>query len=346
MNFVASAPRFASSPRTAWRVLALAAALTFSLHATHASAEEVSADSKAAARDLAIEGIQLAQSGKCEEALPPLERAEKLYHAPTILTWIGECQLQLGRLVEGTENLNRVAREQLAAGSPAAYATAQERARKLSAEATPRIAKLTIDLTPAHVEGLTITIDGAPVSTALVGAPRPTDPGEHTIVVTAPGYRRIEQAVELSEGAKESVQLTLVIDPNAPKEPTKTPPAEAAPTATSSGSTQRTWGWITVGVGGALLAGGGVTGMMAIGAKNELSCANNLCSSQDDIDKLSEANTLALTSTILFGVGGAAVATGVILLLTGSDEAPQAQVGSATVSPTLGLGSVGLNGTF
>jgi hypothetical protein len=94
-------------------------------------AEEPSAENKAAARDLALQGIQLAQGGKCAEAIDPLSRAEALYHAPTILTWIGQCQIDLGRLVEGTETLNRVVREKTSEDAPEAYVQAKQKAARL-----------------------------------------------------------------------------------------------------------------------------------------------------------------------------------------------------------------------
>src|SRR6476661_5989116 len=85
-----------------------------------------SAENKSAARSLGIEGIQYARQGDCVKAIPLLERAETLFHAPTILGTLGECQVQVGHLVEGTENLNRVAREALTADAPAAFLQAQE----------------------------------------------------------------------------------------------------------------------------------------------------------------------------------------------------------------------------
>ena len=88
-----------------------------------------SAEDKAAARTLGTEGIKLANAGDCAGAVDKLARAEALYHAPTILGRLGECQVALGKLVEGTENLNRVIREPLPANAPPAYAQARDRAQ-------------------------------------------------------------------------------------------------------------------------------------------------------------------------------------------------------------------------
>src|SRR5438132_180639 len=99
--------------RSYWSPLA-AAWLTLAVaHTAHAQAENV-----AAARSLGILGVQLADAGKCPEAIEKLERAESLYHAPTILGRLGECRVNVGQVVQGTEDLNRVVREQLPANAP------------------------------------------------------------------------------------------------------------------------------------------------------------------------------------------------------------------------------------
>src|SRR5450432_1100557 len=109
---------FASHPRRSHRHMigALCSALVALLSNTgHA---EDSAENTAAARTLGSEGVQLADAGKCPEAIERLTRAEALHHAPTILGRLGECQVNVGSVVEGTENLNRVVREQLPADAP------------------------------------------------------------------------------------------------------------------------------------------------------------------------------------------------------------------------------------
>ena len=72
------------------------------------------AENVAAARSLGLQGIKLADAGDCRGAIEKLSRAESLYHAPSILGRLGECQVNVGQVVAGTENLNRVVREELA----------------------------------------------------------------------------------------------------------------------------------------------------------------------------------------------------------------------------------------
>src|SRR5258708_1914863 len=127
-------PRLAPKPPRSDRyaLAALCAGLVISV-ATPSRADD--AESTAAARTLGIQGVQLADAGKCPEAIEKLQRAESLHHAPTILDRLGECQVAVGQLVAGTENLNSVVREPLAANAPQVYRDAQDRAKKVLATA-------------------------------------------------------------------------------------------------------------------------------------------------------------------------------------------------------------------
>jgi hypothetical protein len=62
-------------------------------------------------------------------------------------------------------------------------------------------------------------------------------------------------------------------------------------------------------------------------------------------DKKNSAKTLAMVS---FVAGGAAIATGVVLVLVagGSKEKPAEPATSARITPVVGLGSIGLVGQF
>ena len=107
-------------------VLASASFLAFTMLAPAAGAqEEPLAADVAAARALGQEGVKLADAGNCSEALNKLERAEKMFHAPTTLGRLGECQVMMGKLVEGTENLHRVVLETLSPTAPLVFSQAQ-----------------------------------------------------------------------------------------------------------------------------------------------------------------------------------------------------------------------------
>jgi hypothetical protein len=321
--------------------------------AAPARAQDQQAETVAAARSLGIQGVQLADAGKCPEAIEKLSRAEALYHAPTILGRLGECQVVVGQIVLGTENLNRVVREQLPANAPKAFKAAQERAAKVLETALPRIAHLTVNVEPQDAKPA-VTVAGSPVPSALIGVERPTDPGKHVVVATAPGYLEARTEVELAEGGHQAVTLKLVPDPStavaAPPPVTTPAPADttSANAGADSGKGTKTLAFVMLGVGGVGLVTGGVTGFLAMQKKGDLDCPDKTCtgSQADDLDS---ANTMALVSTIGFGVGAAAAVVGVVLLATsnGSTEKPAtASVAGVQVSPYVGLRSAGVTGTF
>ncbi|NLE85149.1 MAG: hypothetical protein GX607_02005 [Myxococcales bacterium] len=343
-----SSPVFARSrPRRLGAALLALGALT----SAHDLLADTPAENKAAARNLALQGVQLAEQGSCEEAIPLFMRAEALFHAPTILASLGECQVRLGRLVEGTETLRRVVREKLPPDAPDAFFDAQRRARALLEEHEPRIAQLTIDVEPAGV-GPRLHIDGSPVSAAFIGAPRPTDPGAHLVEVFAEGHQATRAEIHLAEGARETLRLTLSPLPNS------TPPPSDLPER-SAPSTQRFLGYVSVGLGGALLTAGAITGVLALGKEKDLQqrCPGGRCP-PGERETLDEAHTLATTASFAT-IGGAAFGlTGLVLLLTAAAEDPEASgaqpshAGGATappvgrVVPWLGWGAAGVTGTF
>lgn len=341
------------------RPLALLSSLTLlvGLAAPLDARAEAQAEDIAAARALGIQGVKLADAGNCAEAIEKLERAEALYHAPSILGRLGECQIEVGRIVLGTENLNRVVREQLPPNAPPAFIAAQDRAKKVLERALPRIAYLVVKVEPASANPQ-VSVGGSPLQNALIGAERPTDPGSYEVVANAPGYNAARANVTLAEGAHQEISLVLTPDPNAavatapPPAPVTTsapPPAPVTTTAPPAAppSPNRTPAYVAFGIGGAGLLVGTITGIVAISKKGSLECPNNHCPPSQH-DKLDSANTMATVSTIGFGVGLAGAALGTVLLLTsGKTEAPaRATVGRFTAQPFVSGQTAGIAGSF
>lgn len=334
--------------------LVLSLSTAFSAFAQTASPEDI-----AAARALGTEGTRLADAGDCNGAIGKLEAAEKLYHAPTTLDRLGECEIAVGHLVAGTEDLNRVVREPLAANAPAVFAAAQKRAQKALTVALPRIGSVKIHVDGPPADKLSIAVDGVAVPPALLDADRPTDPGSHEVSAAAPGYKTETTTVAVREGAESAVQLQLEVDASAvPAAPAAAPPAVVvapaappAPTQTPTKGVERGVAVAGFVVGGAGLVVGSVFGILALGTKSTLDskCVNKTCPSdqQSNIDSLS---TKATVSTIGFGVGIAGVAVGAILLglshASGEATAGEVEPPRPRVSPWIGVGSAGLGGTF
>lgn len=170
----------------------------------------------ATARELAISGVKLAQEGQCAEAVPKLERAEKLHHSQIVLTRLGDCYIKLGQLTAGIESLRAVLREPLTESASETLRQSYSEAGTLIEANKGKLGKLTIKVTGADsTTPLELKIDGKPMPSALLDAAHVSDPGEHTITVAAPGYLPVTRKVTLSPGGEESVALALEADPEA-----------------------------------------------------------------------------------------------------------------------------------
>jgi hypothetical protein len=310
--------------------------------------DDTSAAETAAARQLAIEGLKLAQSGNCSEAVDKLARSEKLRHSAIVLGRLGECLVNLGKLVEGTEALRRMLREPLPAEPTPALQQAYERAQATLDAAKPRLAALTINIDAPPEAKLAVTIDGEAVPTAMVGVESPADPGEHVIEVTAPGFLKASTRVRVGAGEKQAVALQLERDPNAPPPGAESSTEAGAATpnhdpgsASSSGgsasqstdfdsgappeSTSRAPAYIAYGVGAVGLGVGLGFGLAAMQGKSGLDdkCQNDVCP-PDQQDSLDSAKLKGTISTIGFAVGGVGIALGTILFVTSGPSSSEA----------------------
>ena len=317
-----------------------------------AADDDASATETATARALAVDGLKLAKGGQCEEAVDKLDRAEKLKHSPIVLSHLGGCYIALGKLVQGTEALRRVLREPLPPDPSPALKDAYERAQTLVQETKPKIAGLTINVTGAKDVKLAVTVDGVELPSTVIGVELPSDPGEHSIEASAPGYLKAKASKKLAQGEKGQVSLELKRDPNAvvaaektaaaaaatqePKQEqrpaaqaTPAEPAPSEPAAQSNSNSGRTWAYLSYGLGAVGLGAGIIFGRSAMQDKDVLAanCPNNICQ-EDQQDRLDSAKTKGTVSTIGFAVGGVGAVLGTVLLITSSGGS--SSTGSAT----------------
>lgn len=320
-----------------------------------AHAEEDSATETAAARTLAVDGLKLAQAGKCQEAIPKLERAEKLHHSAIVLSRLGECQVSEGKLVEGTEMLRKVLREPLPANPSPALSKAYERAQTVLDSAKPKIAGLTVSIAVPPGAELRLTVDGSVVANTLVDSELPADPGDHVVEASAPGYLKASARVTLGSADKKTVTLKLEADPNAPAPAVNPGPEanpgtaqQAAPVAAAAAvapppeaphkSPNRVPAFISWGVGLAGVGVGTAFGVMAMKDKQNLEgqCPNNSCppSRSGDVDSAKQKGNI---STIAFAVGGAGLVLGTVLYFTLGSSSSESHASSPPARGFAGL---------
>ena len=117
--------------------------------------------------------------------------------------------------------------------------------------------------------------------------------------------------------------------------------------AQAASSTQRTLGWVALGVGAAGTATFAITGGLALSNRNKLdnseSCDTNThhCTNREwDVNAYNRTKTAA---TVAFPIGVVGLGTGLTLLLTAPSSKTQETAG---VHPWFGIGSAGLEGRF
>jgi hypothetical protein len=318
-----------------------------------ASADEPTAADRATARTLAQEGYVALRDKDYATAADRFGRAVTLVHAPTLLRDLARAQVGLGKLVDAHENYSLIIREGVAADAPQSWVQALADAKAEIVAIPPRLPWVTI--TVSGPRDPVVTIDGVTIASASLGVKRPADPGRHEIRASAPGYYTAKKLVNLQEG--ESVNIAFELEdapPDAPPEP-----PETSPVVTNEPPPEPAWRKPAIigafALGGAGLALGGVTGILAIKKHAKLSpaCVGGTCGPDQKAD-LDSYHTLGTLSTIGFIVGGVGAATGTVLLFvkppsseggatSGASHKPRSAV---HLTPFVGLGSAGVEGTF
>jgi hypothetical protein len=275
----------------------------------------------ATARTLGTEGLRLAETGNCKEAVDKLSRAEKLHHAPTTLERLGECEIAIGHYVDGTEDLRRVLRERIPEGSPSVFLTAQSRAKAALDQAIPHIAKVRVDVAGPSSGDVVLKIDNMPVSNATLGIERPIDPGSHTIEANAPGFKPSTQRFDVNDGGSRTVSLTLERAPEQPKPivtaDTTHPHDDTHTTPVTTVHRNYVPAIVAFSGAGAALVFGGIFGGLAIGKKNDLvaACGGGTSCPPSQQSAFDDTKTFANLSTVGFVVAGVTAAVGVVLVI-------------------------------
>jgi hypothetical protein len=323
------------------------------LSASDARADEPSAADRATARTLAQEGYLALRDKDYGTAADRFGRAVALVHAPTLLRDLARAQVGLGKLVDAHENYSLIIREGVAPDAPAPWVQAVADAKAEIVAIPPRLPWVTITVTGPTDP--VVTIDGVTVAAASLGVKRPADPGKHEIRASAKGYYTAKKIVVLKDG--ESVNIGFELEEAPPEADPE--PAETKAAAPADLATEPAWRKPAIisafAVGGAGLVLGGVTGVMALSKHSKLStdCPSGTCG-RDHKDELDSYHTVGKLATIGFVVGGVGAATGVVLLLvkprSSGDAAAQAtrheQKRAVSLTPFVGIGSAGVEGTF
>jgi hypothetical protein len=325
------------------RFSTLTLSISLCLLAPSAFAEPSAAD-RATARTLAQEGQVALENKNYAVAVDKFGRADSLVHAPTLLLGLARAQVGAGKLVEAQENYNRIIREGVAANSPKSWSKAVDDANREVGSISPRIPWVTLSvLGPANPE---VVIDSTPVPHASLGVKRAINPGTHRVKVTAEGFLPQEKTIMMNEGQTLVVNMELEQAPDAPAPAPKvaTTTADTTTVSTGGGEWRKTAAYVALGIGGASLIVGGVSGGLAWSKNKQLDekCPNSQCP-DNQTPGIDTYHRFATISNIGFIGAGVGLAAGVILLVTQPKETSPS---AASLTPYVGLGAAGVTGKF
>lgn len=314
----------------------------------------------AAAEALFDDGVAAMQRGDYAQACPLVAESLRMEPRPGTLFTLAECRRLEGKtataLARYREYLRRFermddAQRQAQRGRDA---LAQEQVEALEAD-TP---KLELVLEAPLPDGAIVSRDGVVLGAPSLGRPLPVDPGQHTIVITAPGYRDVEVTVQAVR--TETVRVPLprleLIPVSPPPTPEREwippqkqvpPPAPAPlvpPSADATGPTAwRVASYGLIGVGAASLVTGVITGAIALdrGAtvrEEECGFVGETCSAEG-VAELDDVRRLAHVSTATLITGAVLGSAGIVLWVVEPTEPD-------TLSLSFGPSSVFVRGAF
>ena len=335
------------------------AALLLALLAGSSVADAQTSENKVAAEALFDSGRKLMTEGQYLEACAKFEQSQRLDPGIGTLLYLADCYEKSGRIASAWATFREGASQAKAAGQTDRATSGDERAAALE----PRLSKLTIKV---HAEaqalpGLTITRAGSPVTKGLWGVAVPIDGGEYPIEAKAPGHEpwsgSVSVAAENDSAVIEVPALSASGDAPPPPPASAEPPPPAAPAmlpprapmrdSEPQGTSQRTVGVIIGGVGIVGLGFGTYFGLSAISKNSDAKklCDGAVCHDPKGESLTDDARKAATVSNVAFGIGLAALGTGIVLYLTAPSEK---SLGSLSISPLAARrgGGLSLGGHF
>jgi hypothetical protein len=326
---------------------AVCALLMVAVAAGQARAQSQEGNSSALAEQLFNQGRDLVKANQWAEACPKFEAS--LRYDPVLGTRLNlaTCYEHIGKLASAWG----LYRESVELAKKAGDTKRAEYAQKQAASLEPRLPKLAISAPASPPAGFVVKRDETTVDAGALGVALYVDPGTHHVSASAPGFETFTVTVTLGEGKTETIAVpNLTARPAAPVASAVEKPAQPVePEPAPAGSIPRSRKYLAFGLGGAGVVAVGVGLVFGAQASSKNSDAKNLCGSDlacTDMaaytqakQDVSDAKSKATVSTVLIGVGLAAIAGGVVVLVTAPREPERA---TAHLVPVVHDGGAGL----
>ncbi len=291
----------------------VAAAVAISLAPTAAAAQAISDEAKQHFR-AGVAFLEDPDGAKVEDAYREFRRAYDMSKSPKVLGNLGICAMKLERDGEAIEalasylrdvdDISEAERNQVTRDLHTLRTSAVQLG--LSFSGAPPPAEISIIDVRVAIRGEKVTNTYKTAGDALAISVRP---GHHIITARVPGVPEVHWEFDAAGGRKEAhtfqfkpdevKKVDVLPSPLFVKNPTHPAKSSIAP-------------WVVVGAGGALVAAGTVTGIVALSKTNAIAaeCPNNMCPGGFELNAARSGARKWVTATDVLLISGSAVAAG------------------------------------
>lgn len=270
--------------------------------------------------------------GQHEAALSRFRKAYTVSGSPNAHLMIARCLIALGKPVEAYEEMAATTREAATkAEADPKYGPTRDAAASELARLERHVAKIVVALAEPGA-GASVTINGAPLAAARLGAPVAALPGQMVVEASRPGEAPVRREISISAGETKTVALSFS-KPTTARSAEGGPrpePLPLSPVDASSGGGVRTLGFVTAGIGVAGVVVFGVAAGLAKGQHDSLEeeCGGVRCTDPKYADVVDSGKRLTTIANVglVFGVAGL-VGGGLMIALGGpSKQTPAAAI--------------------
>jgi hypothetical protein len=297
--------------------------------------------------ELANAGVIAYEDGDYSRSVAQLSEAYRALRAPSIGLWLGRGLMKLGHLVEAAVILHEVQQLSPDVGKVEVQRNAQAEAAQEEANLLPRVPRITLTFQPDDAP-TRVMLDGQVIDARQPNESHLVNPGQHDIAWLCNGADK-RRSVSIAERDTQTIRVECA-DATKQARPNTTTIARAPQTkgatpandARRPASAQRIATWAALGLGGAGLVIGTISGIVALGEKSDLDaipCPNNRCEGhQDEVNSLNRWRNVSTGGFVVGAVGLAAGAT--LWLTTPKDET------AGSVAVLIGPQSLAVSGRF
>jgi hypothetical protein len=291
-------------------------------------------------------GQRLFDQKRFAEALARFRKAYELSASPNAHLMVARSLLGAGRTPEAYEEMAATMHEATARSeAEPKYIPARDAAAAELALLERRVGKVIVVLVEPG-EGVSVELNGAPLSPQRVGVPVAVEPGSVAVAAERAGKPIVRREVKVRGGETKTVAISFVetapvpdLEPVARVEAVAQKPVVAPPRGSGL---LRALGYGATGVGVAGTVVFGVAGSMAESkyATLERECGGRRCRDPGQVPVIEMGKALDRVANVGLAVGIAGLVGGTAMILVGAPANPRRASASIDVSP-LGVRVVG-----